>query len=57
MDEELRQTSDTTSLREGTIKLGSLLMQIGRRTKLTDEEVTMIEQLRDKQPAQPVSFD
>ncbi len=32
-------------------------MQIGRRTKLTDEEVTMIEQLRDKQPAQPVSFD
>lgn len=42
---------------EGRVKLGSLLADIGRRIKLTDEDFAVFEQVRDKTPAQPVSFE
>lgn len=42
---------------EGRVKLGSLLAEIGRRAKLSDEESAVFDQVRDKAPAEPVSFE
>jgi len=41
---------------EDRIKLGSLMAEIGRRAGLTDEEVAVFEKVRDRTPAEPVSF-
>ena len=38
-----------------SVKLGSLLADIGRRAKLTDEELNVFEQ-RGKTPAAPLKF-
>ena len=37
--------------------LGSLLSDMGRQAKLTDKEFAVFEQVRDKTPARPVSFE
>lgn len=42
---------------QGRVKLGSLLADIGRRVMLTDDEFAVFEQMREKTPAQPVSFE
>ncbi len=42
---------------EGRVKLGSILAEIGREVKLTDEEFKLIEQVRDKSPARYTSFE
>jgi hypothetical protein len=44
---------------EGRIKLGSLLAEIGREVRLTDEEWAAFEAAleRDKSPAEPTRFD
>jgi hypothetical protein len=39
------------------MKLGSLLADVGRQAQLTDEEFAVFEQVRDKSPARPVSFE
>ncbi len=41
----------------GRLKLGSLLADMGRRAKLTDEEFAVFEQVRNKAPTRPVSFE
>ena len=38
-------------------QLGSLLAEIGRRANLSDEEFAIIEQLHDKTPAEPMTFE
>lgn len=57
MEAEVREILETAMAPEGRVKLGSLLAEIGRRTKLTDEEFAVIEQVRDKTPAEPVSLE
>ena len=42
---------------DGRVKLGSILAEIGREVKLTDEEFKLIEQVRDKSPARYTSFE
>jgi len=42
---------------EQRVKLGSLMADIGRRAGLTDEDFAVFEQVRDKTPAKPVSFE
>ena len=42
---------------QGRVKLGSILAEMGRELKLTDEEIALIEQARDKSPARHVSFE
>ena len=42
---------------KGRVKLGSILAEIGREVKLTDEEFKLIEQVRDKSPARYTSFE
>ena len=41
----------------GRKQLGSLLAEIGRRARLSDEEFAIIEQGRDKTPAEPMTFE
>ncbi|MBX7432558.1 Arc family DNA-binding protein [Mycobacterium sp. Y57] len=52
---EVRAILEEAVKPEGRIKLGSLLADIGGRTKLTDEELTVFEQ-RDKSPAEPLEL-
>ena len=54
---EVRAILENSVKAEGRIKLGSMLAEIGRQAKLTDEEFAVIEQVRDKTPANPVSFE
>ena len=54
---EVRAILKQTVKPESRIKLGSLLAEIGRKVKLTDEEIALIEQVRDKSPARHVSFE
>ena len=42
---------------QGRKQLGSLLAEIGRQAGLSDEEFAIIEQLRDKTPARPMTFE
>lgn len=57
MEAEIREILESSVTPEGRVKLGSLLADIGRRAKLTDEEFAVFEQVRDKSPAKPVSFE
>ena len=42
---------------QGRRQLGSLLAEIGRQARLSDAEFAIIEQLRDKTPARPMTFE
>lgn len=53
---EVRAILEEAVKPEGRVKLGSLLADIGRRAKLTDEDFTVFAQ-RDRTPAQPVSLE
>lgn len=57
MEAEVREILESVVSPEGRVKLGSLLADIGRKAKLTDEEFAGFEQARDKTPARPVSFE
>lgn len=57
MEAEVREILESAVSPEGRVKLGSLLADIGRQAKLTDEEFVVFEQVRDKTPARPVSFE
>ena len=54
---EVREILESAVKPEGRVKLGSLLTEIGRQAKLNDEEFAIFEQVRDKTPARPVSFE
>jgi plasmid stability protein len=53
---EVRDILESAVKPEGRVKLGSLLAEIGRRAKLTDEEFAIFEQVRDRRPSKPVNF-
>ena len=57
MEAEVREILESAVSPEGRVKLGSLLADMGRRAKLTDEEFAVFAQVRDKTPARPVSFE
>jgi len=38
-------------------KLGSLLAEIGREAKLTAEEAAIFDEIRDRTPSEPISFE
>lgn len=42
---------------EKRVRVGDALAAIGRKVGLTDEEFAVFENVRDKTPAKPVSFD
>jgi plasmid stability protein len=57
MEAEVREILESAVSPEGRVKLGSLLADIGRQARLTDEESAAFEQVRDKSPARPVDFE
>ena len=57
MEAEVRQILKSAVSPEGRVKLGSLLADLGRQAGLTDEEAAVFEQVRDKAPARPPSFE
>lgn len=57
MEAEVREILESAVSPEGRVKLGSLLAGMGRRARLTNEEFAVFEQVRDKSPARPVSFE
>lgn len=54
---EIRDILASAVKPEGRVKLGSLLADVGRRAKLSDDEFTVFKQIRDKTPAKPASFE
>lgn len=57
MEAEVREILETAVSPAGRVKLGSLLADMGRRAKLTDQEFAVFTQVRDESPARPVSFE
>ena len=57
MEAEVREILESAVAPEGRIKLGSLLAEIGRNAKLTDDEFAVFAQVRDKSPARPMDFE
>ena len=57
MEAEVREILEAVIRPQGRVKLGSLLADMGRQAKLSEEEFAMFEQVRDKTPSRPVSFE
>ena len=57
MEAEVREILESAVSPAGRVKLGSLLADMGRQAKLTDQEFSVFEQVRDKTPARPVRFE
>ena len=57
MEAEVREILESAVSPAGRIKLGSLLADMGRQAKLTDQEFAIFAQVRDKSPARPVRFE
>jgi plasmid stability protein len=57
MEAEVRDILAAAISPEGRLKLGTLLADIGRQARLTDEEFALFEDVRDKSPARTTSFE
>ena len=57
MEAEVRDILESAISPKGRVKLGSLLADMGRQARLSDEEFAVFEHVRDKAPARPVSFE
>ncbi|MGL1832960.1 FitA-like ribbon-helix-helix domain-containing protein [Rhodocyclaceae bacterium SMB388] len=57
IEAELRDILESAVKPQGRVKLGSLLAEIGRKAKLTDEEFAVFESARDRTPARTASFE
>jgi len=57
MEGAVREILEAAISPQGRVKLGSLLADMGRQAKLSEEEFSVFEQARDKTPARPVSFE
>ena len=57
MEAEVREILESAVNPRGRVKLGSLLADMGRQAKLSDEEFSVFDQVRSKAPARPVSFE
>ncbi|AWB32957.1 MULTISPECIES: FitA-like ribbon-helix-helix domain-containing protein [Alcaligenaceae] len=54
---EVREILAAAVKPEKRVRVGDALAAIGRKVGLTDEEFAVFENVRDKTPAKPVSFD
>ncbi len=57
MEAEVREILESAVSPQGRVKLGSLLADMGRQARLSDEEFAVFEQVRDKTPSRPVSLE
>lgn len=54
---EIRDILEKAANPEGRVKLGSLLASIGREAALSAEDAALFDQVRDKTPAKPMTFE
>ena len=54
LEAEVREILESAISPKGRVKLGSLLADIGRQARLSDDELTVFEQVRDKTPSRQV---
>ena len=57
MEAEVREILAMAADPAGRVKLGSLLQNMGRQARLTDQEFEVFDGLRDKAPSRPVNFE
>ena len=57
MEAEVREILEVAVNPRGRVKLGSLLADMGRQARLSDEEFAVFEQVRDRSLSRPVSFE
>ena len=57
MEAEVREILESATSPQGRVRLGSMLADMGRRAKLSDDEFAVFEQVRNKVPARPPSFE
>lgn len=57
MEAEAREILATAVAPEDRLKLGSLLVDIGSQTRLSNDEFTVFERVRDKAPAPQLDLD
>ncbi len=57
IEAEMRDILESAVKPQGRVKLGSLLAEIGRKVRLSDEEFAMLESVRDRTPARATSFE
>lgn len=57
MEAEVREILEAAVNPQGRVKLGTLLADMGKRARLSDEEFAVFEQVRNKKPSSPVSFE
>ena len=57
MEAEVREILEVTVAPEGRVRLGSLLADIGRQVRLSDEEAALFSDVRDKTPARPIELE
>jgi plasmid stability protein len=57
MEAEVREILESAISPQGRVRLGSMLADMGRRARLSDDEFAVFEQVRNKLPARPPSFE
>ena len=57
VEAEIREILANALKPEGRVKLGSMLVGIGREAMLADEKFGVIEKSRDMAPAKPINFE
>ncbi|MGE0798533.1 MAG: Arc family DNA-binding protein [Lautropia sp.] len=57
IEAEMRDILESAVKPQGRVKLGSLLTEIGRKVKLTDEEFAIFESVRERNPARAANFE
>jgi antitoxin FitA len=53
---EMRSILEATVQPEGRLRLGKALQEIGQKYDITNADIEAIEQVRDKRPAEPMTF-
>jgi plasmid stability protein len=57
IEAEMRDILEAAVKPQGRVKLGSLLSEIGRKVRLTEEEFAIFESVRDKTPTRAANFE
>jgi len=57
MEAEVREILEVAIAPESRVKLGSLLADIGRQARLSEEEAAVFDDVRDKTPARAIDLE
>lgn len=57
MEAEVREILKSVVASESHVKLGTLLTEIGRQARMSEEDIGVFDQVRDKAPAPQVEFE